>query len=231
MTTLAVAAPRATAGALRLVEASTATPTTVDVGAYLREMSAHCPYLEPSLHRGLTNWTVYRAVGETDAVEAELFHAGAQAAEWLRPLLSRAHGFLRCENVVVMGAEPTVRHHDVLTWPHWVLKNIYGPVGVMFGKFHEGAEEASRSGQPISVAPVSFLAVRAAVRRRDPGFLDATPGLADALAGARDDGRNLFEHIPQQWSEIRRWAKCFPLPKKPSLSSLNGSESLSPPGS
>ncbi|MFF2216759.1 hypothetical protein [Streptomyces antibioticus] len=43
-------------------------------------------------------WTVYRADGDAEAVQAELFHAGAQAAEWLRPLLNRPHGLLRCEN-------------------------------------------------------------------------------------------------------------------------------------
>ncbi|WP_249465281.1 hypothetical protein [Streptomyces fradiae] len=64
------AALRPTAGALRLVEPSTATPTSVDVSAYVRQMTAHCPFLAPSLRAGLTTWTVYRAEGDAEAVEA-----------------------------------------------------------------------------------------------------------------------------------------------------------------
>lgn len=54
-------APRPTAGALRLIEASTTQPTTVDLSDYAGQMTAHCPYLAPSLRAGLTRWTVYRA--------------------------------------------------------------------------------------------------------------------------------------------------------------------------
>lgn len=45
--------------------------------------------------------------------------------------------------------------------------------------------------------------MRAAVRRRDPQFLRATPDLAAALAASTDDGRDVFEGIPPQWKEIR----------------------------
>jgi hypothetical protein len=64
----------------------------------------------------------------------------------------------------------------------------------MFGKFHAEEEETSRAGARIPAAPVSFLPVRAAVRRRDPRFLTTTPYLAAALAGAEDDGRGLLGH-------------------------------------
>ncbi|MCX0244351.1 DUF6875 domain-containing protein [Streptomyces drozdowiczii] len=213
------AAPRPTAGALRLVEAATTRPRSVDIGAYAHRMTAHCPYLAPSLQQGLTTWTVYRADGDAEAVQAELFHAGAQAAEWLRPLLSRPHGLLRCENIVLVGEVPGVGHRGLLAWPHWVLKNVYGPVGVMFGKFYAGEVEVTAAGHRIPVAPASFLAVRAAVRRRDPRFLHATPDLAAALAAADDDGRDVFEHIPIQWKDIRTWARDHLPPRKPSPSS------------
>ncbi|MGW2103639.1 DUF6875 domain-containing protein [Streptomyces olivaceoviridis] len=213
------AAPRPTAGALRLVEPSTTRPTSVDISDYVRHMTAHCPYLAPSLRAGLTTWTVYRvAYGDAEAVEAELFHAGVQAAEWLRPLLNRPHGILRCENIVLLGEVPGVRHRDLMAWPHWVLKNLYGPVGMMFGKFYAGEEEATAAGHRIPAAPASFLPVRAAVPRRDPRFLHATPDLAAALAAADDDGRDVFEHIPTEWKEIRTWARSLLPPAKPSPS-------------
>ncbi|MFE0580268.1 DUF6875 domain-containing protein [Streptomyces sp. NPDC058874] len=229
--TRTTAAPRPTAGALRLVEASTPTPTTIDITAYVRQITAHCPYLGPSLQQGLTTWTFYRADGDPVAVEAELFHAGVQAAEWLRPLLNRPHGGLRCENIVLLGEVPGARHRDLLAWPHWVLKNLYGPVGIMFGKFYAGEEETTRAGDRIPAAPVSFLPVRAAVHRRDPCFLTATPDLAAALAVAEDDGRDLFEHVPDQWKEIRAWAKRFLPPVKPSPASPNSSATPSPAAS
>ncbi|AXG78263.1 DUF6875 domain-containing protein [Streptomyces paludis] len=212
------AAPRPTAGALRLVEAGTTRPTSVDISDYARQMTSHCPYLAPSLQQGLTSWTVYRADGDAEGVQAELFHTGVQAAEWLRPLLNRPHGLLRCENIVLLGGVPGTRHRDLLAWPHWVLKNLYGPIGVMFGKFYAGQEEVAASGRRIPAAPVSFLPVRAAVRRRDPRFLSATPDLAAALAAADDDGRDVFEHIPTEWKKIRTWAQHLLPPAKPSSS-------------
>jgi hypothetical protein len=210
-TTGTSAALRPTAGALRLVEPSTTKPRSVDIGGYVRQMTAHCPYLAPSLRAGLTTWTVYRAEGDAEAVEAELFHAGVRAAEWLRPLLTRPHGLLRCENVVLLGDVPQARHRDLLAWPHWILKHLYGPLGIMFGKFPAGEEEVSTAGHRIPAPPVSFFPVRAAVRRRDPRFLRATPGLAAELAVAADDGRDVFEHLPTDWKDLRTWAG-HPLP-------------------
>ncbi|WP_024756049.1 DUF6875 domain-containing protein [Streptomyces exfoliatus] len=222
-------APRPTAGALRLVEASTTQPVTVDIAPYTQQMTARCPYLAPSLQRGLTSWTVYRVDrdADTDAVEAELFHAGVQAAEWLRPLIRRPQGALRCENVVLLGHLPGVRHRDLMAWPYWALRHLYSPVGIMFGKFYAGEEERTRSGERIPASPVSFLPVRAAVRQRDPQFLHTTPDLASALAEADDDGRDVFEHIPYVWTEIRTWSKRHLPPVKPLLSS--GSTSASRP--
>ncbi|MFF4648191.1 hypothetical protein [Streptomyces sp. NPDC001389] len=211
ITTHTGAASRHTAGALRLVEARTTQPRSVDISDYVRQMSAHCPYLAPSVERGLTGWTVYEATGEADAVEAELFWAGSRAAEWVRPLASRLHGALVCENVVLLGGG-----RDLTGWPHWALKNLYAPVGVMFGKFHAGEEEVAQDGRSIPAAPVSFIPVRPAVRRRDPRFLHDTPDLADALAVASDDGRDVFEHLPHDWKAVRAWSrtKLPPVPRK-----------------
>ncbi|MFD4371162.1 DUF6875 domain-containing protein [Streptomyces sp. NPDC058486] len=220
-------ASRPTAGTLRLVEASTTRPSSIDIAGYAERMTAHCPYLAPSVERGLTTWTVYRADGDADAVEAELL----QAAEWLRPLIHRPHGFLRCENIVILGEVPGARHRDLLAWPHRALKHLYGPVGIMSGKFSAGEQEDTRAGEHIPVAPVSFLPVRAAVRRRDPQFLHATPDLATALAVADDDGRDVFEHTPDDWTEIRTWAKRFLPLVKPSTVSRATSASASRLGS
>lgn len=125
-------ASRPSAWALRLVAPRTTTPRP-DIAAYVRAVTAHCPYLAPSLDRGLTGWTLYEAVGAPTDVEAEVFHAAVRAAERVRPSVTRAQGAFVCENVVVLGAG-----REVLQWPHWALKHLYGPVGLMIGKFAAG---------------------------------------------------------------------------------------------
>jgi hypothetical protein len=77
----------------------------VDLNNYLSAMEQHCPFIRPSIRRGLTGWTVYEITPGSYrcAVEAELFHAGVQAAEWIRPLMTRPYGALVCENVVLFG--------------------------------------------------------------------------------------------------------------------------------
>ncbi|WP_039636594.1 hypothetical protein [Streptomyces sp. 769] len=195
---------RPSAGALRLIAPRTATPG-VDIADYARAVTAHCPYLAPSLDRGLTGWTLYEAVGAPVDVEAEVFHAAVQAAEWVRPLAVRAHGALVCENVAILGAG-----WEVLQWPHWALKHLYGPVGLMIGKFAAGEERTDHNDRSIPPPPVSFLPVRAAVRPRDGRFLQRTPNLSADVASARDDGRDVFSHIGHDWKEIRLWAQHLP---------------------
>ncbi len=188
-------------GALRLVESRTTDPETVNVTEYVAAVAAHCPWLAPSVERGSTGWTVYEAVGGAECVEAGVFHACVQAAEWVRPLANRPHGALVCENVVVLGVG-----QEALDWPHWVLKHLYGPVGLMFGKFSAGEERTDRYGRRIPAPPVSFLPVRVAVRSRDARFLRRTPDLCAAMAVAVDDGRDVFEGVPRAWKEIKQWA-------------------------
>ncbi|WUT01280.1 hypothetical protein OHA46_16100 [Streptomyces sp. NBC_00708] len=212
MTTHTGGSPRPTVGALRLVEARSVNPTHVDIEGYVASMFEHCPYLEASTARGMTGWTVYEVVAgaHRGAVEAELFHAGVQAAEWVRPLMSRRHGALVCENIAIVGDADG----ELMTWPHWALKHLYGPVGVMFGKFAHEVQECDKSGRSIPPAPISFLPVRASVRSRDPQFLHDTPDLAQSLAVAADDGRDVFEHIPCDWKAVRAWAASLPVPRR-----------------
>lgn len=197
------------AGALRLVESRTTGPTTVHVTEYVQAMSAHCPYLAPSVEGGLTNWTVYEAAGGVPEVEAAVFEAGVRSAEWIRTQANRRRGALVCENIAVLGAG-----REVLAWPHWALKNLYAPVGVMFGKFPVGEQVADHRGRIVPGPPVSFLVVRFAVRARDPLFLSQTPDLADTVAVAADDGRDVFGQRSREWKDVKLWARER-LPKQP----------------
>ncbi|MFI6359617.1 hypothetical protein ACIBJF_45210 [Streptomyces sp. NPDC050743] len=77
----------------------------------------------------------------------------------------------------------------------------------MIGKFAAGEERRDRRGRCIPAPPVSFMPIRAAVRSRDPRFLAGTPELAAAVGTAADDGRDVFEHTPHEWGEIKQWAQ------------------------
>ncbi|WP_035799832.1 hypothetical protein [Kitasatospora mediocidica] len=209
-------ASRPTAGALRLVSPRATSPAIVDVTGYATAMFEHCPFLERSVLHEMTGWTVYEIApgAHRYAVEAELFHAAVQAAEWIRPLMGRTDGAFVCENIVITGTVPDTDHHELMAWPHWALKHLYGPVGVMFGKFTQGAHELDKFGRSIPTPPFSFMPVRAAVRPRDPQFLKDTPDLARAVAVANDDGRDVFEHIPCDWKAVRAWATSLPVPPR-----------------
>lgn len=208
--------PRPGAGALRLVESRTCEPQTVDVSGYVPALASHCPFLAPSVARGLTGWTVYEISegAQPIEVEAEVFHAGVQAAEWIRPLTTRPHGMLVCENIVLLGGHATTPC-ELMAWPHWALKHLYGPVGLMFGKFWTGEDGADRRGERIPAPPFSFLTVRSAVRPADPRFLADTPDLAWSLATAVDDGREVFQGIPYEWKAVKKWASSLVFPQPP----------------
>ncbi|WP_432096384.1 hypothetical protein [Streptomyces sp. bgisy100] len=177
----------------------------MDITDYVHAVSKHCQYLAPSMARGLTGWTVFEVVGDAESSEAEVFHAGVQAAERIRPLASRPHGALVCENIVLLAGDG-IDHRELMAWPHWALKNLYGPIGLMFGKFWAGEQGKDRYGRSIPVPPCSFLPVRVAVRARDPRFLSRTPELAAAVAGAADDGCDVIKDLPEDWKAVRTWA-------------------------
>ncbi|MGN5392561.1 DUF6875 domain-containing protein [Streptomyces sp. JL7001] len=197
------------AGALRVIRQRT---TTAPAAAYVQATTAHCPYLAPSLRHGLTHWTVYgmRPLAEHTDVEADVFSAALAAAERVRIGAKGPRGHLVCENIVVAGAD---RAH--LDWPHWALKHLLAPVGLMVGKFWEGETDTDRNGDDLPVPPLTFLSVRPAVRPRDPQFLDTTPTLADTIREADDDGRDLLAGLSHHWTEIRAWASTLPFPQQP----------------
>ncbi|MBV6696256.1 hypothetical protein KV557_03825 [Kitasatospora aureofaciens] len=144
-------------------------------------------------------------------IEASVFAAGVQAAEYVRSLAPRPRGHLVCENVVIDGAG-----RREIDWPHWALKNLYGPVGLMIGKFWAGEVDESRQGGRLPVPPVTFLSVQPAVRPLDPRFLEDTPELAETIAVAHDDGRDVLAPVigtsttarsaALNWSVVRAWA-------------------------
>lgn len=188
------------------------------LGAYATAVAAHCPYLAPSTGRGLTRWELWEpaddGTGESAAaVEGALFTAGLAAAERVRKR-ARLLGPLVCENVTLLWDAPPEEQRRLLVWPHWALKCLYAPVGLMVGKFWAGEVADDRRGRPVPPPPRSFLSVRPAVRARDPQLLTSHPEVGDIIAVAADDGRDVLapvldagERVDEStWPRVRAWA-------------------------
>lgn len=199
------------AGAVRPLDAA-------EVG--LRTWAAHihdaCPYLAPSMASGQVEWTLRTvpAHAERSEVEAALFTAGLEAAERVR---SRTAGSSRlaCEVVAVQWQDTRARQNAVLDWPHWALKHLGAPAGVMCGKF-SAMTEATRSAP---AARTWVLVLHAAIPARDHRFLASTPDLAHQLSSREDDRRSLLACVPgitprtdaaALWPTVRAWARSHP---------------------
>ncbi|MCD9145912.1 hypothetical protein [Streptomyces albireticuli] len=186
------------------------------IGPYIAAVTAHCPYLSPSTARELTRWEAWEPADETavpQAIEAGLFAAGLMAAERVRAR-ARTLGPLVCENVAVRWDAPTEDQRLALMWPHWALKLLYAPVGVMVGKFWAGETDTDRRGRPVPVPPITFLSLRPAVRARDPKLLTSHPDVGDIIAEATDDDRDVLDDVldggervdEHAWTRVRAWA-------------------------
>lgn len=203
---------------LRLRVPPTSDPAVPGIAEYVEAVTAHCPYLGPSAQRGLTLWELWEPVQpETfadDTADAAWFAVGLAGAERVREL-ARTSGPLVCANVAVRWSAHTRVQRDALAWPHWALKALYAPVGVMVGNSWKGETDTDRHGRPIPEPPVTFLSLRSAVRARDPRLMTRTPAVADIVADAVDDGRDVLAAVRglrhagpafALWPHVKAWA-------------------------
>lgn len=218
---------------LRLSVDYTTEPDNIAPGfsGYLDAMTDHCPFLRPSLQRGLTRWLRYETSADAHQLpdlQREIFAAAVEHMELLRDRRRdrpSADGVLLCDNVAFrwIGVQEAIAHRCALAWPHWMLKTIYTPLGYMVGKFALHAQGADRRGTRVPPVPLSFLSLRVAVQRKDPQFLHQTPHIAEQLAAAHDHGQHPFAHIsdladvpvsrcalrvPEWYQRVNGWARA-----------------------
>lgn len=200
-------------------------------GTYVDTMTGHCPFLRPSLQRGLTRWLRYEISTEAHRLpdlQREIFAAAVEHMELLRdrrrsrPSTDAA---LLSDNLAVqwIGVQDATAHLRALAWPHWMLKTIYTPLGYMVGKFSVHAQGADRHGRQVPPVPLSFLSLRVAVQRKDPQFLHETPHIAEQLAAAHDHGQHPLAHlpdlagipltrcalrVPERYQRVNEWARA-----------------------
>jgi hypothetical protein len=177
---------------IRRLSSGTTNPDDIHPGltAHQRDMVSRCPYLGPSVERGLTVWSAVEA-GPGD--EADLFAALVESAELLRRD-RRELGPLACRNIAVLGPGDEGRARHLMQWPAWLARNLYAPVQLMVGRFWTGVRLTDSKGEAMMPPPVSFFSLRNAIPSKEGTFLAAkVPDILDVLAaGPGDDGRNVF---------------------------------------
>lgn len=95
-----------------------------DLPAHQAEMIRRCPYLGPSVRRGLTVWS---AVEAEPGDEPDLFGLLIEHGEQVRAK-RRTHGPLVCHNVALFGPTDDQAAKRLMERPVWVARNLYAPV-------------------------------------------------------------------------------------------------------
>lgn len=173
------------------------TPPTTDPAAvhpaladHQADMIRRCPYLGPSVQRGLTVWSAYAA---DPGDQPDLFALLVRCAEDLRTARHKA-GPLVCRNIAILGPANLAAARRLMDWPAWLARNLYAPVQMMVGRFWVGMQRADSEGKPMTPPPVSFFTLRPAIPHREGLFLSAKlPAIMATLAASTgDDGRDVF---------------------------------------
>ena len=185
-------------------------------------MSGFCPFLKPSLERGLLKFTHIRIQSPEDPeriFEAVLFWAGLFCAEMMRvrrmTYPDAADRILYSETVVIdLDERIAIDGAQVFGWPHWMLKKAYAHKGIVFGKFWKGEEDRTQDGTLITPPESHFLSIRSAVKSRDGRFFNKAPDLQQLMLSSDDDGSELVlpktssKSLKSQLEKFRERGDC-----------------------
>jgi hypothetical protein len=201
------------------------------VSAYLKKMTAFCPFIEPAARAGC----LHGCVIAPDCITAE--DIDPRVFEQLVPLIERfrdarralpekSQRLLICHTVVVhMPPHLDVETARRLVWPNWVvwaLRQLYTPKELVFGIVRKGAAESSSAGSPLPVSPFHAVVIRSRVVRSDHRFFPNNEPLLQAMMEADDDGEDVhaaaFGQVPdirdpemlrdmQYFQRVREWAE------------------------
>ena len=187
-----------------------------DLSAHQTAIINKCPYLGPSVDRGLTTWSAVEAEPED---EPALFALLVEHAEQVRAD-RRAYGPLVCHLVALFGPSDDREAKRLMERPVWVARNLYAPVQIRVDRFWIGVGRRSGPGRsPLPYVPISYFMVRCGIANRDRLIVAARPAdeLAALRAGPRDDGREVahtylgrsIANVAEAWGEL---LYAFPLP-------------------
>lgn len=156
-----------------------------------------CPYLKPSEQKQVLYATRYKLNGDTiDDIQENIFYYGVLHTELLRQerknQIDKRKKLLICENVL-FDIPKDFDHHaeQLLSWAHWMLKQLYSQVGIMIGKFWTYEQIPSRKGEDIPPPPDHFLSIRSAIKSSDPYFFESDDLLLEELLHSEDKDQNV----------------------------------------
>jgi hypothetical protein len=168
---------------------------------YCKEISeTFCPYIKPAEERNCLYLSSYTLTSDNQAkIQEEIFYLSIAHTEMLRKQrrfeMRPDTAILVCDNMhfSIKGAAEQRSMEKLLSWPHWMLKNLYVEIGFLFGKFAIGQKRIGRSGEQIPEPPQHFMSIRTLIKERDPQFFTKSPELLSNALSAIDNGRNIHE--------------------------------------
>lgn len=148
-----------------------------DYDHFLSAVVAVCPYLLPCMDGGNLQTSVFEAKGVDHISEiAELCMAAQELIRKRMPFLAESQQApLVCTNIILefvsldIDAELGEAYVSIA---HEVLREVFLPYGVMFGKFWRSETIVTVRGVALPPCPVTFLSIRPRVFPADKRFLD-----------------------------------------------------------
>jgi hypothetical protein len=197
------------------------------VAAYLRSITAVCPFIEPATRVNLLYSTAISPDCQTAAdIHPRLFEQLVPQIERFRDaraaLHDKQHRLLVCHTVVIHMPphldDDTTRQ---LHWPNilgWTLKHFYTPKEIVLGVVRKNAVEKSMGGMTIPVAPFHAVVIRSRVANSDGRFFPGNDAMLKAMMEADDDGRDVHTPLlgtvpdirnPQAMREANYWRQIL----------------------
>jgi hypothetical protein len=193
---------------LRPIDLDVPTP----VSAYLKKMTAVCPFIEPAARAGCLQGCVITPDCQTaEDVNPRLFEQLVPLIERFRDarraLPNKQQRLLICHTVVIhMPPHLDAETARQLAWPNWVvwpLRQLYTPKELVFGIVRKNAAERSSSGSPLPPSPFHAVIIRSRVVNSDHRFFPNNEPLLQAMMQADDDGEDVHTAALGQVPDIR----------------------------
>jgi hypothetical protein len=193
---------------LRPIDLDVPTP----VSAYLKKMTAVCPFIEPAARAGCLQGCVITPDCQTaEDINPRLFEQLVPLIERFRDarraLPSKHQRLLICHTVVIhMPPQLDTETAKRLAWPNWVvwaLRQLYTPKEIVFGIVIKNAAERSSAGSPLPPSPFHAVIIRSRVVHSDHRFFPHNEPLLRAMMEADDDGKDVHAAALGQVPNIR----------------------------
>jgi hypothetical protein len=185
-------------------------PDSID--GYLKRMTPHCPFIEPSEQAGC----LYASQVTLDCRTAEEIHprmfehivpAVERFRQRRRELTDRSDRLLFSHTIVFhFLPQLDAEANRLMAWPNWLgflIKDLYTPKAIVFGFIRKGLAERSSLGATMPVAPFHAVVIRSRVIGADHRFFAGNENFLSALAEADDDGGDVHAGLLPDLPDVR----------------------------